>query len=291
MALSANKVRRLREWQRIAQQVASGSTIYQGGFLALGGASASSPGRLVPFNDAAGLIPYGLSQGGGGSGTSQGQNSVVGDATADNMVSAALDGFVVEKTAITGLSAITQVGAYVYLTDDDTFTVTRPTVGGALVGEVCAYRATSEGDVFCYPVPVLRALVAGGAGRTLLSLGSFDWVSIANGDILTNFPAPYSGKIVKFFVVIDIALTGTSGTATLNMEIGTTDVGPTTPTTIVLSTAATPTKGQVVASAAITANNVFSEGDNLSIEAASVATTRTTGRFNFYALIERGPGL
>jgi hypothetical protein len=72
------------------------------------------------------------------------------------------------------------------------------------------------------------------------------------------------------------------------MEIGTTNVGPTTATSIVLSTSATPTKGTVVASAAITANNKFSKGDALSIEAANVATTRTTGRFNFFAHVIRG---
>lgn len=292
MALSAPQKRHLRPWARFAQEVANAAVVYQGAMIALGGPSHATPGRIFPLNDVAGALPYGLCMGGGGSGTSQGEQTVTGTATPANMVSAAVDGCVIEKVAVTGLTTgKTQIGSWVYMTDDATFTLTRPTIGGTLVGEVADYRSSAVGDVWLYPVPVLRALAAAGFGRTLLSFGNFDWVSIANGDIVTNFPAPFSGKVVAFRAIIDIALSGSSGTATINMEIGTTDVGPTTPTSIVLSTAATPTKGTVVSSAAITANNVFSEGDNLSFEAASVATTRTTGKFNLFAVIERGPGM
>lgn len=291
MALSAALVRRLRPATRFAQQVKSAAVMYQGAFAAIGAqddATAANVGRIRPYNDEAGALYYGLCQGGGGSGASQGLNSVTGDASADQMVSLDVGSFVVEKVAVTGLTTgVTQVGAPVFLSDDNTFTLTRPTIA-TIIGEVAAYRSSGVGDVWVYSVETIRAISLNGNGRDWLSFGSIDWVSIADGDVVTNFPAPFSGRIIKFYALIDIALTGSGGTTTLNMEIGTTNVGPTTATSIVLSTAATPNKGTVVASAAITANNKFSEGDNLSVEAASTATTRTTGRFNFYALVERG---
>lgn len=279
MAASAPTNRQIHAICRYARQVANGSTMYQGALAGLSG------GYMVPLNDAAGIVPFGIAELGGGSGTSQGLDTVVGDGTADNVMTSRLDGGRIDGVAITGLTAATLVGSLVYATDDSTFTLTP---GNTLVGMAVGYTSSGIGDLMVFPVPTLLSFMAAGNGIDELDLGYHDWVSAGDGDLVTSKPLYYPGKILAFYAVIDIALTGSGGTITLNLEINTTNVGPTTPTSIVLSTADTPTKGTVVASAAITANNTFVAGDTLSVEISSASATRSTGSYNLYAKVQKG---
>ena len=91
--------------------------------------------------------------------------------------------------------------------------------------------------------------------------------SVANGDVVTNFPLTFAGTITAFDFVQGVPVTTGSKLATLNMEIGTTDV---TGGTIALTSAACTPLGKVISSAAITAANTFVSGDTFSIEASSV---------------------
>lgn len=92
---------------------------------------------------------------------------------------------------------------------------------------------------------------------------------LANGDIVTTITPGYAGRISKMeFVVTDPATTG-SKAATLNAEIGTTNL---TGGALALTSANCTPLGNVVAAAAITAANKFSATDTISIEASSVTT-------------------
>jgi len=90
---------------------------------------------------------------------------------------------------------------------------------------------------------------------------------LANGDIVTNFHAPFAGELLMPSVVVSDPATTASKLASLNLEIGTTNV---TGGGIDLTSANMTPLGAVVDGAAVTGNNAFSAGDHISIEASSV---------------------
>lgn len=288
MALSAASIRRLRTTKQVALQVVSAATVYKGGYLALGSehhATAGNRGRLYPFNDAAGVIPFGLMDGGGGSGTSQGADSVVGDATYNNMAAVILDGFVAENVSVTGTTAVTDVGKLVYMTDDDVMTLTRPTVGVPL-GMVTAWRATTMCDVLFFPVTTIISIIMAGCGQAIWCLGTV-FADHATGQVLTGIKAPYSGRIIDFYAICTVDPADVDVSIALNLEIGGVDV-----TGGVVTLAAADTKGLIKNGTAITGANKFSEGDAIDVEAVqTTAGTASDGLYTLFLEVALGPGL
>lgn len=115
-------------------------------------------------------------------------------------------------------------------------------------------------------VTVARENVTGGAGLTTLAF-FFNQADIANGDLLTNYVPGYAFKIEKVDWRQQKAVTTAAKLATLNLEIGTTNV---TGGVISLTSAACTPAGVAVAGTAVTADNVGSATDSFSIEASSV---------------------
>lgn len=102
---------------------------------------------------------------------------------------------------------------------------------------------------------------------------SVDAADIANGDVITEAPLPpIFGKVNAWRVVCEKAISTGAKTATLNLEIGTTNV-----TSTATAYAGTKALGVVTELTAPTAANEFKPGDKLSVEAASV-TAFTEGR-------------
>lgn len=90
---------------------------------------------------------------------------------------------------------------------------------------------------------------------------------VTNADVVTNFTPGFAGDIVGFDFVVNTPVTTAAKTATLNLEIGTTDL--TGGVLTITSAAATPL-GKVISATAITANNSFDDDDTISIKATSV---------------------
>lgn len=141
---------------------------------------------------------------------------------------------------------------------DDASTVL---AGGAPIGFEANEAATADGDVIeCAPsqsatgVPVILTVP----------------ISLANvtaADVLTVFTPGFAGKIVSLDFAVGTPVTTAAKAATLNVEIGTTNL---TGGTVALTSANCTPLGAVVAGAAITAANSFTATDTISIEAASV---------------------
>jgi hypothetical protein len=91
--------------------------------------------------------------------------------------------------------------------------------------------------------------------------------SLANGDVLTNYTPGYKFKLLSASVAVTKPATTAAKAATLNLEIGTTDV---TGGVLALTSANMTPLGNVVAGTAITAANTGSASDTISIEASSV---------------------
>lgn len=134
--------------------------------------------------------------------------------------------------------------------------------GGAPIGFEANEAASADGDIIeCAP-----SQSATGA-PVILTIP----IALANitgaGDVLTTFTPGFAGKIVSLDFAVGTPVTTGSKAATLNAEIGTTNL---TGGTVALTSANCTPLGAVVAGAAITAANVFTATDTISIEAASV---------------------
>lgn len=95
-----------------------------------------------------------------------------------------------------------------------------------------------------------------------------DLVNITGaGDVITGFRPGIAGTIESWCFVVNKPVTTADKLATLNLEIGTTNV---TGGTIALTSAAATPQGKVIESAAITGANTLTRESALSVEAASV---------------------
>ncbi|MES2367604.1 MAG: hypothetical protein V4563_17140 [Pseudomonadota bacterium] len=112
-------------------------------------------------------------------------------------------------------------------------------------------------------------------------------LSTAAIDLLTNYTVGHKFKLLGFAFVTTVAGTGTSASQTFNLEIGTTNV---TGGSLVLTLASQATIGTVTTATAITAANVGSETDTLSLEMAASGTVFTAGAGYFLIKIQNLEG-
>jgi hypothetical protein len=117
---------------------------------------------------------------------------------------------------------------------------------------------------------------------TLASMGT------GGGDLATNIPMPFRGKITGTPVFItSVAGTGSGATQTLNLEIGSTNV---TTWGITITLASTSDIGEKTTGTAATALNEFDAGDTLSVEYAASGTVFTAGSGMLYIPVQNLEG-
>lgn len=192
------------------------------------------------------------------------------------------------KVAIAS-AAVTDIGKVVYASDSATFTLTKST--NTPVGIV--HRFISTGIVIINTsrqklatlvdnsTGTASSTIAAGVGCYILTI-PINLASVANGDVLTNFVPGHKFKILKETFAVTVPVTTGSKLATLNSEIGTTNV---TGSALALTSATCTPIGALVAGTAITAANTGSATDTFSVEAASV-TAFTEGAGVYMALIQ-----
>lgn len=90
---------------------------------------------------------------------------------------------------------------------------------------------------------------------------------LANGDVLTNYTPGYKFKLLSATFAVTSPVTTAAKAATLNLEIGTTDV---TGGVIALTSANSTPLGALVAGTSITAANTGTSTDTISVEASNV---------------------
>lgn len=148
--------------------------------------------------------------------------------------------------------------------------------GGGPIGYEAVEAASADGDIIeCTP-----SSGSGGGAPVILAFPIL-LATIANGDLMTEITPGFAGKIVSFFGVVTAPATTGSKLSTLNLEIGTTNV---TGGALALTSANMTPLGATVAASAITAANVFTATDVLSIEAAST-TAFAEGSVVLYVII------
>lgn len=118
-------------------------------------------------------------------------------------------------------------------------------------------------------------LAAGvGVSTITVPVPALDDLGTSAIDLLTAYTPGYAFKVLGFSFVTTKAGTGSSASQVFNLEIGTTNL---TGGVLTVLLADTDTVGKVTAATAITAANVGTAADTLSIEMAASGTVFTAG--------------
>lgn len=278
MALSRDATNTNRPTQKSEFQVVNAEVIYGGSLMQLNGpldGTAASRGRADVYNDENDAIAIGWALEG-----------ATGDTAANPIVSVGVgkDARILERVTIAGATGVSSVGSPVYATDDNTFTLTRPTLGDP-IGFVARWHTGTTADLFGFSVEGQYIKGLAGGNQEMWLLGIIAPLSSA-GNLLTGIEATGHARITRIYTIVAQALTGAGGSSTINAEIGGTNI---TGGVVTLTTAAG-AAGTKAAGTAITAANVVHEGDLIDIEMA-LGVGFTGGLVNVYAEVERLPGL
>lgn len=163
---------------------------------------------------------------------------------------------------VVGVTAQANVGEPVYCTSDNVTDLTlTPGAFTKPIGRLIDFRSTSDMDVELFTPAEYHAYGSMGCWSRFINLAT-----LANGDTVTDWTPGFRGRVVKWWFETMVAVTTGAKAATLNLEVGSTNM---TGGTIVLS--GTYAHGVIQAQAsAFTAGTAFGNTDTLAIEAASV---------------------
>jgi hypothetical protein len=281
MALSADLRRqRVQATGLVALEIVNTQAIFGGGFLAGGSrdhATAGNRGRSFPFTGAAGEIPMGFSQIG-----------QTGNTSATPKEEARINEEpVYYDVAVTGIAGDnTDNLRLVYATDDNTFTLTRPT-RAIPVGIITRYISSSKCRVRFFSFAEMAMIAMGGAAKYTWHLGVMS-AGAPTGNVLTSIVMPHHGRFLDVYGIVAVDATDADVQQDINLEIDGTNV-----TGGVVTWLFSDAVGAKKSGTAITAANVFSEGSLLDVETvATVAgTTADPGLLNLYATVLLEPGL
>lgn len=261
-------------------QVTNTRTVFSGGYIALvapANSVAGDPGRLRQWDTTVkDVIPFGwkiLDQVLGNTSPAAGTQIPEGELDMGTRIA--------EQVPITGLAGSqADVGKIVYMSDDNTFTLTRPS-HGIPAGIVVANRANSaaSADVYLFSVETLLAISMGGGAHLLQSLGVIDAISLANATTIA-FNMTSHGRLNKVYAICKKVPTGAGAAATLTPNIGGVNCSAG-----VISLALADTLYLQKTGTAFTAGSaldVFHEGDVLNF-AVSGVTAFTAGLYDLYA--------
>ena len=252
--------------------------IYSGAYLGAGSrddATAADRGRMFAFNDEASVIPLGFSV-----------SRETGDTGAAPIVRGrvATEAAIVD-VAVTGLAG-TEDDTYrlVYATDDNVFDLARPTVGIPL-GWVWRHNTSSRALVEFFSSRELAILAMGGSAQETWFLGVVSG-GIGTGNALTGIECSNHGRILSVYGIVIEPQVDADADLDYNLEIGGTNV-----TGGVIEFVTADAVGAKKAGTAITAANVFHEGDLIDVEVVeNTAGTAVDGYMGIYAMILREPG-
>lgn len=138
-----------------------------------------------------------------------------------------------------------------------------PTAGSAAVIAV-ALENGSTNEV--HSVLLVTRTATGTNSGMILSI-PIKLAKVSNGDIVTTYIPGISGTIKKVSFVVTDPVTTAAKAATLNLEIGTTNL---TGGVLSLTSANCTPLGAVIDGTAITSDNVFTSANSISVEASSV---------------------
>lgn len=232
--------------------VSEDEVIYDSAFVGY-----DSNGDLVAWSDTSGLRWAGISE----------KGSVTGDQTVTPKKDAEVrrDGPVLVGVSVTSVNDEDDIGKVVYCATDNPADMTlAPTDLVGPIGRVIDYRSASDVDVELFTQAEAYAVTSRGTMSFHVNLATITTA----GDVVTTITPGFRGRLKKWYFVTGTPVTTAAKAATLNLEVGTTNV--TGGTIALTSAAATPLGATIAQGSAFTAGTAFDDTDTISIEAASV---------------------
>lgn len=240
--------------------VKNAQALYRGGLLGL-----DANGLLVPWDDTAvaqrfaGVMDGWHPQVGSSGVITQGNTSA-----SPPVRGIVLKGCRLNGVDVAGVTARANIGEPVYGTTDNITDLTlTPTAFVKPIGKLDDFRTTSDMDVKLFTPEEYHSY---GAFQTISRF--INLATLANGDTVTEFSFGVRGRIIKWWFEVMVAVTTAAKAATLNLEVGSTNL---TGGTIALTSAnCTPHGVKVEQGSAFTAGMAFGASDTISVEASSV---------------------
>ena len=274
---------------RYTFEVADTRTVFAAAMAALctaRHATVARAGRVEAFSGAKGQFPLGLVQ----DSESVDGTGTVGDVAADipPKVAVGIDEAEIVNVAVTGLAnTAADRGQIVYMSADDTYTLTRPTRGIPMGFVVDAGQEDGMAKVAMFSAFERAVLCLAGSGRTILNLGSLNMTLGGSQNLRTGIILPFAGKFGVPYAIVDEAPTGAAGTGTINLEVDGVNVGGG-----VVTVATGDAVGDKKTGTALTGDGTetFAEGSLLDVE-FTFGTVMTAGRVDLYVPVEFSLGL
>lgn len=272
---------------RVESVIKSAEALVVGGIAALD----ITTGKAEFMDDADNLIPLGAII---GAADGDNESHLTGDSGGNYSV-VTRGGIVVKSVTVTGASAITDKFKWVYMTDGQTYTLTKPTTG-LPVGFVERWRSSTTCDVYLLS-PIEALIVSNLVLQETIYLGFIPTNALQGTsaiDIITARPIKRRMQIDSFWAACgahDNAVI--AGSQILNLEINTTDVTGGALTLAFGSADGAADMGVAINATAITAANVANCGDTLSVEMAASGTAFTSdcaAGFHLYIDVTYLPG-
>lgn len=237
--------------------VLSGATIYKGALLGL----VVGTGTVTNYDDAAGHLLVGIADGS------------VSSAAAGTKIQVRTITSAIFSATVTGTTAATDNGKEIYATDENTYTLTRPSDDALPVGIVLFWVTSTTCHILVFGVTESAVLALAGGSKRTLHIGAVNTdglAATAATNLLTGLTLWGHGLITKFYAIANSFDTSyLTGLQVLNLEIGGTDVtgGALSLEFTGIDTQAD--KALIKSATAITAANEFHDGDLLDVELAT----------------------
>lgn len=287
-ALAKNKL----DWGFLSQgyptrwghvQVANTAVVFGGGYTAVGSrdhATAASRGRAFPWSSAAGQIPLGFS-------ATKVTGATDGSDTSDAWPEVTVEPLtptISRKVTVTGVSARANIGRWVYLSDDNSPTLTRDTADVPL-GIVVGWYSSTSCDVLWLGFAELAVLAAAGSAK-MQRVATVSAIVSASG-VVGAWTAPHKGRILSVDGTVLEVLAGADASLSYGIKIGGVAIGGGAVAAVLADVL-----GDIKAGTAVTddGTNVFHEGDAITVFCTKT-TTSTAGLVEIRVTYLLEPGL
>lgn len=194
--------------------------------------------------------------------------------------------YVLYQQAVTGASAATDAGSPVFLSDNNTYTLTYA-ANRPQVGTVLEWISSTLCNLYIFSFGERQALAGAGGSIQTVNLGYVDAAKVVDGNII-KYRNAARFRVLDIFAVALQGYTGSGHSHAITAKGGVigTPVAFTTGGTITLDGTTQASVGLVASCAAITqdATTLIAPGDEL-VLTDDVSGTQTAGASNIYASI------
>jgi len=244
---------------------------YQGAIMGF----VPSTGELTPYNDADDLLFV------GGIGVEKKDNTDDGEVGRVD-----IRGQIVLGLTVTGYTSEAKFLSPVFATDDNVFTLTRPSADADVIGLCFGYVSSGVGHVLMLTPAEAAVLRMAGGCRERIDLCVIDLADLTTADQITGRVLYGHGTIVTLGLEVLVPTTDADAAASFLLEVAAVDTTGTLTVTDTGGTDNIDVKGAQITQAVTGAAAEFFDGDVLDLE-VTATTGYSDGKVQMYVIVDR----